>query len=247
MNRRKGKSYLGTSGYQYDHWKGVFYPEKLPKKDWFRFYSERFDTVEINNTFYHLPGPETFDKWRKDAPREFCYAVKFSRYGSHIKRLKDPEATIGKFLKNAQRLEETLGPILVQLPPHWGVDLERLATFLEAAPGRYRWTVEFRDPAWLCGEVYELLEKHRVALCVHDMIENHPFRITADWVYLRFHGDHYGDRYSPQALTAQSRRIHQCLEDRLDVYAYFNNDKDGHAAANAADLKRYLSNRKETG
>lgn len=242
---RKGKSYLGTSGYQYDHWKGVIYPEKMAKKDWFRFYSERFDTVEINNTFYHLPGPETFDKWRNDAPEKFCYAVKFSRYGSHIKRLKDPDATIGKFLDNAQRLKETLGPILVQLPPNWGVDLERLATFLEAAPGKHRWAVEFRDPAWLCRKVYELLEKHRVALCVHDMIADHPFRVTADWVYLRFHGDHYGDSYSPQALTAQSRRIHQCLEDGLDVYAYFNNDKDGHAVANVADLKRYLSNRSE--
>lgn len=245
MSRRKGKCYLGTSGYQYDHWKGVFYPKDVAKKDWFDFYSRHFDTVEINNTFYHLPSAEIFDKWRKDAPEHFCYAVKFSRYGSHLKRLKDPESTIGKFLNNAKRLKETLGPILVQLPPNWGLDLERLENFLDAAPTKHRWALEVRDPAWLCADVYELLEKHRAALCVHDMIENHPFEITTDWVYLRFHGDHYGDSYSHQALTAQSKRIYGCLEDGLDVYAYFNNDKDGHAVENVAALKRYVANRAE--
>lgn len=243
MSRRKGKLYVGTSGYQYNHWKGVFYPEDLPKREWFRFYSRYFDTVEINNTFYRLPGPETFDHWREEAPRDFCYAVKFSRYGSHIKRLKDPESTIEKFLDSAKQLKGTLGPILVQLPPNWGVDLERLENFLAVAPKRYRWVMEFRDRAWLCKQVYELLEKYGVALCVHDMIEDHPFRATAEWTYLRFHGNRYGESYSPQALTAQAGRIHGWLEDGLDVFAYFNNDKDGYAAENARDLKRYLSNR----
>ena len=239
---RKGKCYLGTSGYHYDHWKGVFYPEDIPKKGWFHFYSQHFDTVEINNTFYHLPGPETFDTWRKEAPENFCYAVKFSRYGSHIKRLKDPESTIGKFLECAQHLKATLGPILVQLPPNWNLNLDRLEKFLEATPRDYRWAMEFRARCWLCSEVYELLEKHRVALCVHDMIEDHPFKATTDWIYLRLHGDHYSGSYSHQALTAKAQRIHGYLEDGLDVFAYFNNDSEGYAVQNAADLKRYLSN-----
>lgn len=237
---RRGAFRIGTSGYHYDHWRGVFYPEDLPKTEWFSHYAGQFDTVEINNTFYRLPEATTFDAWRSQAPKGFCYALKFSRYGSHIVRLKKPRDTIGKFLKRADRLGEFLGPILVQLPPNWKADPERLATFFEAAPRNYRWAVEFRDRRWLCEEVFAILNAHDCALCIHDMIDDHPRLVTAGWVYLRFHGEHYGGCYSHQFLAARAFEIQEYLSKGLDVFAYFNNDAEGYAVRNAADLRRYV-------
>lgn len=231
---------IGTSGYQYPHWRGVFYPEDLPKKKWFAHYRANFDTVEINNTFYHLPEAETFDAWREAVSAPFCYVLKFSRYGSHLKCLKDPESTIGAFLERATRLGPTLGPILVQLKPNWSRDLERLRAFLAAAPATQRWAIEFRDPSWLCSESFDLLREFNAALCIHDMLSDHPREVTADWVYLRFHGDHYSGSYSHQFLSAQARRIQAYRQKGLDVYAYFNNDMEGYAVQNAQALKRYI-------
>jgi len=179
MSRRQGTLRIGTSGYHYDHWTGVFYPPDLSKDKWFSQYASTFDTVEINNTFYHLPEATTFEAWRRQAPEGFCYALKFSRYGSHIVRLKKPRATIGKFLQRADRLEKFLGRILVQLPPNWKADPERLAGFLKVAPKDHRWAVEFRDPRWLCEAVFAILNENRCALCIPDMIENHPRLVTA--------------------------------------------------------------------
>ena len=241
MSAKRGKLRIGTSGYHYDHWKEVFYPRHLPKKGWFAYYVRHFDTVEINNTFYHLPQAQSCDVWREQAPPGFRYALKFSRYGSHLKRLKEPHASIAQFLDRATRLRESLGPILVQLPPHWAPDPARLASFLEAASGVYRWAIEFRDPRWLCEEVYAILRRSAVALCIHDLIADHPRCLTTDWTYLRFHGVGGGGSYTPQALTAQARRIDRYLSDGLDVFAYFNNDAHGYAVRNAADLRRHLS------
>ena len=231
---------IGTSGYQYRHWSGVFYPKDVPKKQWFEHYARQFDTVEINNTFYNLPKAETFDSWRERAPEGFCYVLKFSRYGTHLKRLKDPEASIGMFLERADRLGQLLGPILVQLRPNWRADPGRLGAFLDAAPADHCWAVEFRDPSWLCETVYELLRKHNAALCVHDLIPNHPRVVTADWVYLRFHGGSDGGNYTPQALTAAARRVKRHLADGLAVFADVNNPANGYAGGNAADLRRYV-------
>lgn len=241
VNDSCGDLRIGTSGYEYDHWRGVFYPQDLPRIQWFERYAGQFNTVEINNTFYGLPDPETFDDWRRRAPRGFVYALKFSRYGSHLKKLKDPAGTIGAFLDRAQRLGETLGPILLQLPPHWGADPVRLRAFLEAAPGDQRWAVEFRDPSWLCEDVFQVLREYRAALCIHDMIPNHPRVITADWIYLRFHGDHYAGNYPWRTLAGAARRIKRHLREGRDVYAYFNNDAHGYAVGNARDLRRYAS------
>ena len=241
MSGAQGQAWVGTSGYQYDHWRGPFYPEDLPKKRWFEHYARHFGTVEVNNTFYNLPKPETFERWREEAPEGFCYALKYSRYGSHMKRLKDPEAHLGQFLEAAERLGGTLGPILVQLPPKWGPNPERLAAFLEAAPDRHRWAVEVRDTGWLCDEVYAVLQAHGAALVVHDMIPDHPRRLTADWVYLRFHGDHYQGSYSEAYLAERAEEIRADLAAGRDVYAYFNNDENGYAAANAATLTGLVS------
>ena len=232
---------VGTSGYQYDDWRGRFYPRDLPKRRWFEYYAQHFDTVEINNTFYHLPAASTFDAWHDVAPRGFLYALKFSRYATHLKRLKDPREPLERFVDRAQHLGPFLGPILVQLPPGFHVNAERLAGFLDVAPGDRCWAVEFRHDSWLCDEVYAILEQHRAALCVHDMLREHPRRVTAAWTYLRFHGDHDGGSYSPQFLSALARRIRGTLAQGIDVYAYFNNDVQGYAVCNALDLKRYLA------
>ena len=237
----KAQARIGTSGYQYKHWKKFFYPEDLPQRRWFACYAKHFDTVEINNTFYGLPAEKTFVVWRKQAQPGFLYALKFSRYGSHLKRLKDPQSTIRTFLQRARRLGKFLGPILVQLPPNWRVDPARLAGFLEAAPRSVRWAFEFRDDSWLCEEILEILKGHNAALCIHDMIKNHPRRITADWVYLRFHGQHYSGSYTAQQLEAEANWIREQLANGRDVYAYFNNDAQGHAVTNAADLRGYVT------
>ena len=241
MALRRGKLRIGTSGYQYDGWRGRFYPIDLPKSEWFAHYAEHFDAVELNATFYRLPEPTTFERWREAAPSGFCYALKFSRYGTHIKRLKEAHETIGLFVERARLLGTKLGPILVQLPPRWRVNVGRLAGFLEAAPAEFRWAVEFRDPSWLCEEVYAVLRQHRAALCVHDLIERHPRVHTASWVYLRFHGDRYAGSYSHQALSAAARRVRADLAEGHDVFAFFNNDVGGHAIHNAIDLRRYVA------
>lgn len=243
MARRTGRLRIGTSGYQYDHWRGVLYADDLPKRAWFERYAEVFDTVEINNTFYRLPSNSAFESWRARAPRGFCYALKFSRYGSHLKRLQEPEATIGLFLERAEPLRGALGPILVQLPPRWDADPARLEAFLEAAPARHRWAVEFRDERWLRDDVLAILRRHEAALCVHDLIEGHPRVATAPWIYLRFHGHRYQGSYTPQFLAAEARRIRGELDRGLDVYAYFNNDIGGHAVRNALDLRRLVEER----
>jgi uncharacterized protein YecE (DUF72 family) len=232
--------YLGTSGYQYDHWRGVFYPAQLPKSQWFNFYTRHFKTVEINNTFYRLAAPPVFDAWRAAAPAGFIYALKFSRYGSHRKKLKDPRQPIRLFMDRARRLGPRLGPILVQLPPRWRMNLERLDAFLRATSRRAQWAFEFRDPSWLCEPIFRVLARHRAALCWHDLLPDHPDRLTAGFTYLRFHGRDYGGSYSGAQLRAQARRIRAYLAQGVDVYAYFNNDAEGYAIRNALDLRRYL-------
>lgn len=235
---------VGTSGYDYPHWDGVFYPRDLPATQRFGYYAGRFDTVEINNTFYGLPDRSTFRAWRERAPKGFLYVLKFSRYGSHMKHLKDPGETIGNFLDAASGLGDRLGPILVQLPPAWNADPERLDAFLEVAPREPRWAVEFRDESWLRDDVFGILRDHGAALCVHDMLEDHPRLATADWVYLRFHGALAGNPYSRQYLTARAREVDEHLEVGRDVFAFFNNDPGGRAVGDALDLRRYVANRR---
>ncbi|MFP4355680.1 MAG: DUF72 domain-containing protein [Phycisphaerae bacterium] len=234
----RGQFRIGTSGYQYDHWKGDFYPEDLPRSQWLDFYMDHFDTVEINNSFYHLPSAETFRKWHDQAKPGFRYTLKFSRYGSHLKKLKDPDNSIGNFLEAAEHLKSYMGAILVQLPPNWGANVRRLAAFLDRAPRRHRWALEFRDPDWLCEEVFEVMAENNAALVVHDMIDDHPRRTTADWVYLRYHGKDYSGNFSDEFLQGQAEIVQQHLGQGRDVYAYFNNDIGGHAIRNARTLRR---------
>jgi len=231
---------IGTSGYQYDHWRGRLYPAGLPRREWLAHYATCFDTVEINNTFYGLPAAETFATWRDKTPAGFCFALKFNRYGSHRKRLREPAPIIAHFLDRARELGRALGPILLQLPPNWHADPGRLDAFLAASPRRVRWAVEMRDERWLVESVYAVLRRHRAALCIHDLIDRHPREVTAPFVYLRFHGPGPRARYPRQRLAAEARRIRAWAARGLDVYAYFNNDAGGHAVADARDLRRYV-------
>ncbi len=233
---------IGTSGWVYKHWRDVFYPSDLPARAWFTFYAREFDTVEINNSFYRLPSPEMFDAWRKQAPPGFLYAVKASRYITHMKKLKDPKEPLREFLTRAKRLENTLGPILYQLPPHWRVNLERFEQFLAQLPSDYRHVIEFRDATWLIEPVFQLMERYHVAHCLHDMRPlDIPLRITAPPVYVRFHGDiHHSGDYSHSALSTWAERIARWNDERLDVFAYFNNDPRGYAIKNARTLKEML-------
>jgi uncharacterized protein YecE (DUF72 family) len=243
MGGDRGGLWVGTSGFLYRHWRGRFYPPDLPVKDWFHHYARHFDTVEINKTFYNLPGPESFEAWREVAPGGFRFSLKYSRYATHLKHLKDPRGPLERFLERAERLHAWLGPLLVQLPPRWGADAGRLDAFLGVVPRRHRVAVEVRDPDWLRKEVFAVLRRHRAALVIHDLIDNHPQELTTTWTYLRFHGRRYGGSYSPQALSGQAQRIERWLGEGRDVYAYFNNDRGGHAPRNAADLLRFVEAR----
>ena len=234
------KIYIGTSGYQYKHWKGDFYPEDMPVSDWFSHYVQFFETVEINNTFYKMAEAETFAEWRKAAPEDFCYAIKYSQFGSHLKKLKDPEGHVNYFMDRVVHLREKLGPILVQLPPNWKPNLRRLEEFLKATPKVIRWAIEIRDQRWLGEELYELLQKYDSSLVIHDLIPNHPKVVTTNWTYLRFHGKNYSGSYSEEKLDEIAGDIAGHVAQNRDVFVYFNNDLGGHAVRNALSLKKKL-------
>lgn len=232
---------VGCSGYDYAGWRGEFYPAEMAKKDWFAYYASRFDTVELNSTFYRLPTAASCERWRERAPGDFLYAVKLSRYGTHRKRLRDPDVWLPNFLDRVGAMGATLGPILVQLPPRWGTDAARLDAFLGIAGRRHRWAVEVRDPSWLNPGVYRVLRDHDAALCVHDLLPDHPRVVTAAWTYLRFHGPHaldrpYDGRYGKRRLAGLARWICDELAQGHDAYAYFNNDIHGDAPRDATTL-----------
>ena len=237
---------VGCSGWQYRHWRGSFYPKELAVDDWLEFYVGRFDTVELNNSFYRLPEPETFAAWRRRLPSGFLMAVKASRYLTHLKRLRDPDQPLERFWSRANRLRERLGPVLYQLPPRWHRNVERLAAFTQAAPRRKRQAYEFRDPSWYVPEIYEVVGRSGAALCLHDMPGSEsPRDPVGPFVYLRFHGSgaRYGGRYPSQRLTAWADRLAEWAVAGLPGYVYFNNDIGGHAVRDADRLRRLLERR----
>lgn len=241
-----GKVHIGTSGWHYKHWIGSFYPKDIPPNEMFRFYAEHFDTVEINNTFYRLPQLSTFDNWRSKSPPNFRFAVKASRFITHMKKLKDPQTSMAKFFLAVERLEKKLGPILFQLPPSWKVDPERFSEFLKALPAGHQYVVEFRDQSWLVAQVFALLRKHNIAFCIHDLGESQtPLELTADFTYVRFHGPgtaKYTGSYRRSDLRRWAVRIDEWAEELTDVYIYFNNDVGGYAIKDALILKSLLVN-----
>jgi uncharacterized protein YecE (DUF72 family) len=230
---------IGCSGWQYRHWRGSFYPADLPQAQWFEHYARTFDTVEINNSFYRLPEAATFLKWRAQAPPRFLYAVKASRFLTHMKKLKDPEEPIARFFERADRLGPRLGPVLYQLPPRWPLNLERLEHFLAALPPRRRHTIEFRETSWYDERVFDLLRRYKIALCLHDMQGSATGKMAVGpFVYVRFHGTtKYGGRYDDRRLDEWAEWLAGRAREGLRVFAYFNNDIGGHAPRDAIRLR----------
>jgi uncharacterized protein YecE (DUF72 family) len=208
------------------------------------YYYGKFDTVEINNSFYMLPKIETLSAWREATPRNFEFAIKASRFLTHNKKLKEPENALNNFLPRAEALGEKLGPILFQLPPKWGINIERLSEFLKALPRYHRYTFEFREPSWLTDPINELLRKYNAAFCIYELAGFHsPIEITADWVYVRLHGPggKYQGSYSDKVLREWAKRIVDWSTKLRSIYVYFDNDQAGYAAFNALTLKKMVN------
>lgn len=231
---------IGCSGWIYRHWRGLFYPETLPVKRWFAHYAESFDTVEINNSFYRLPKPETFDAWREQAPPGFCYAVKANRFLTQAKKLKDCEEPLERMMASFRHLGDRLGPILYQLPPRFKLNLDRLESFLRLVPGATTAVFEFREPSWYSDEVMALLDRHGAGICVHDMPGSVSPRIaTGPVAYVRFHGaeSKYWGRYPDDRLRDWADWIAAEARGGRPVWAYFNNDPEAQAIDDALTLR----------
>jgi uncharacterized protein YecE (DUF72 family) len=235
---------IGCSGWNYPHWRQRVYPKGLPARRWLAHYAELFDTVEVNNTFYRLPRRDSVAAWVAESPPGFLFAVKASRFLTHMKRLTDMGQGVRRFYERIEPLVESpkLGPVLWQLPENFHRDDERLAGALERLPpGRH--CFEFRHPSWFCAEVYSLLRAHGAALVIGDHPQR-PFQtheLTAGWTFVRFH---YGSRgrggnYSERELEEWARRIEE-WRAAVDVYAYFNNDWMGYAVKNGLWLRERL-------
>ncbi len=240
---------IGCSGWQYRHWRGVFYPADLPVSRWFGYYASRFDTVELNNPFYRLPDRKTFERWRDAAPRGFLFAVKASRYLTHMKKLKDAAEPLDRLFSSVRGLGSRLGPVLYQLPPRWARDRSRLEHFLDLIPRDVDQAVEFRDPSWYADDIFETLRLHGVALCLHDMKGSTPPRLAVGpFVYVRFHGSgsRYGGRYPDAALADWADWLAVQHAGGTPVYSYFNNDVGGHAPRDAARLAQLLETQGRT-
>ena len=243
------KLHIGTSGWVYSHWEGVFYPKDLPPKDKLKYFSQHFKTTEINYSFYHLPRPSTYQNWYKQVPEDFLFAIKASRFITHIKRLNGVKEAWKQFLENALYLKEKLGPILFQFPPSFkatGEGIKRLTKFLKLLSlDRDRVSIElkcafeFRHKSWCDEKIYKLLKKYNVAWVIADS-PNYPKaeEVTADFAYIRMHGSKvlFSSKYTKKELSSLSQKIKKWLKQGLDVYCYFNNDAYGYAIENAKEL-----------
>jgi uncharacterized protein YecE (DUF72 family) len=236
---------IGCSGWNYRDWRERVYPAGMPARLWLQQYSTLFDTVEVNTTFYRLPSRDAVANWAAQTPPDFLFAVKASRYLTHIKRLTDLGQGVKRFYERIEPLIDAgkLGPVLWQLPGNFKCDLERLGAALEQLPsGRH--CFEFRHPSWFSEDVYKVLRRHEVALVIGDTPERRfqTYEMTADWTFLRFHHGTRGRRgnYSARELDEWGRRL-SAWRRRVQVLAYFNNDWEGFAVQNALALKRALS------
>jgi uncharacterized protein YecE (DUF72 family) len=234
--------WIGTSGWQYGHWKERFYPKGVPQKKWLAYYCQRFPTVELNNSFYMQPSEKSWDGWRETAPEGFIFAVKAHQYITHWRRLRDCEDSLQRGIRAARRLEPHLGPLLFQLPPQFKRTEEtaaNLESLLELLPRDLQCVFEFRDKSWFVDETYDLLREHKVGFCSFDSPKlKCPLVATAKFAYMRFHGsgDPHGGNYSDGALRRWASRLRSIAMGLDEVYVYFNNDAFGHAVRNAETL-----------
>ncbi len=237
------KIWIGTSGWHYDDWRGRFYPAELSTGEWLGYYSRRFHTAEINNSFYRLPKPETWRKWRATVTAGFLFSVKAHRLITHQKKLKNSTGYLENFLEHADLLGDRLGPVLFQLPPTWHANAERLAAFVERLPaGRH--VFEFRHESWLAEKILDVLRDHGIAFCCYDMPgRKWPIHATARFGYMRFHGagqEKYAGRYHRNTLRRWARILGHLAQDVNELFIYFNNDYRAHAIDNARTLRELL-------
>ena len=235
---------IGTSGYHYKHWVGRYYPAGIKSSEMLAHYLRDFDTVELNNTFYQLPDESTFDSWRKNTPHDFLFAVKGSRFITHMIKLKDARRGLTNFMPRAERLRWKLGPVLWQLPPGWKVNVERLEEFLSLLPKGHDYTFELRNETWMTEEVYAVLRKYNAAFCIYELAGYmSPMEVTADWTYIRLHGPthfKYQGSYSDAQLAEWADRIRKWSKKMRSIYVYFDNDDSAYAVDNALTLKKML-------
>jgi len=238
------KIFIGTSGYIYSHWEdGIFYPTGWPKSEKLEYYSKHFDTVELNNTFYRLPGEKTFESWYKRTPKNFIFALKAWRFITHIKKLKDCKGLFEIFLKRALILKEKLGPILFQTPPFLKANFQVLEDFCQivkkSSPKNLRFAFEFRNESWCNEEIYKILKEKNCAWVIVDSPSwPKEYQVTADFVYVRMHGSKilFGSKYTKKELKDLAEKIKKWKKQNLDVYVYFNNDAYGYAVEDAKEL-----------
>ncbi|HEY0371327.1 MAG TPA: DUF72 domain-containing protein [Thermoanaerobaculia bacterium] len=235
---------IGTSGYHYKHWLGRYYPEGTKPNAMLAHYLRDFDTVELNNTFYQLPNESTFDSWRDNTPDDFLYAVKGSRFITHMIKLKDAQRGLTNFMPRAERLGSKLGPILWQLPPGWKANVERLEEFLSLLPKKHRYTFELRNETWMTDAVLDVLKKYNAAFCIYELAGYmSPIEITADWTYIRLHGPtsfKYQGSYSDAQLSEWADRIRTWSRKMKAIYVYFDNDDSAYAVYNAMTLRKMV-------
>ena len=241
--------FIGTSGWTYSSWKGLFYPEDLPSRRYLEFYAGEFDSAEVNYSFYHLPRLSTYEKWVAQVPEQFVFSLKSSRFITHVKRLVNVEEPWTRFVQNALVLGHHLGPVLLQFPPSFRCDRKRLAAFLkisqrpvsESHPVKL--VFEFRHDSWFTEEIFSLLHQHNAALCIADSLRYpRTDKVTADFVYIRFHGRRqlFASKYTDEELAEEAKQMRRYLREGRDVYVYFNNDAKGHAVGNARALRRLV-------
>ena len=246
--------YVGTSGWQYDHWRTRFYPSAVPKARWLEFYAERFAVVESNNAFYRLPKPQTFEDWARRTPDDFRFTVKVSRFLTHIKRLRDPAEPVARFVEHTRYLGAKLAPVLLQLPPTLRADLDALDGTLRRFGRSVKVAVEFRHPTWFSNECRSLLERRGAALCLADGelgMGAHkrasrpvsPLWRTTDWGYVRWHHGAASPEpcYGRTALRSWARRIAELFGSTEDVFAFFNNDGRACALRDATVFAGYVT------
>ena len=243
MSGPHAQIHIGTSGWSYEHWKGPFYPENLPGDRMLQYYAQHFRSVEINSSFYRLPAKKTLQHWYNITPDDFLFAVKASRYITHMKKLGEPRKTVPAFLDRISILDDKLGPILFQLPPHWHCNTARLDAFLASLSKEFRYVFEFRDQSWLNEQTCELLSRYHAAFCIYELDGFlSPKQITTDFTYIRLHGpgESYQGKYDVQALAGWAGAFSTWATGGHNVYCYFDNDQLGYAAQNAARLQAML-------
>lgn len=240
----KPKLLIGTSGWSYKHWRRKFYPENLPESEWLRYYCQTFSTAEINNSFYKLPSVETYENWKQQSASNFTFAVKGSRFLTHMKKLKDATEPWDNIVSHSAGLGSKRGPILLQFPEKWKKNLARLQEFFEITKENQNVDIalEFRNETWFASDTFKLLEKYGVALCIADsqrFIRQDV--ITGPFTYFRYHGRGariYAGSYSKEVLKKEAKKMTKLLSQKTSVYAYFNNDGNANAVRNAKTLEQ---------